>query len=579
MPVEMFGSVDFPPVGQEPYFLSLGPHSFLWLQLRDDRPASEPAAPRAILERPRAVEDLTGTRRTAELTGALQAWMTGRRWYRGRTRRIRSLSIGDTIPVPITERSAAIVLVDVEYTEGDPDRYVVVLALHDTGMSEDDPTRIADLVRNGDPAGYLIDAATDPDVVRWLVTLVKERGRARGKTGELIGRPTKALPAMLPPDEAASVRPFRGEQSNTSSILDERSILKVFRLLEAGENPDVEIGRFLTGQGFPNVPAVGGWVDHRRRDGTVASLATLQAFVPNEGDVWEVARAAVDGFLDVALQSGAEAPHTDTRIETLLAASLQPRPDEAGSLVGSFVDLAELLGTRTGELHRVLASGTDPAIAPEALNSFHQRSLYQSVRGLASGVARTLQAELPRLPAQLRPEAEEVLALLPRVERRLQPLLDEKLGGQRIRVHGDFHQGQVLRSGNDVILTDFEGEPLRPLSERRLRRPALTDVAGMIRSFHYAAHGALVGRGDPDRGQLARWADLWFATISVAFLRAYREATAGTGLLPTTEVAVAHLLDALLLQKAVYELRYELSARPDWLPIPMRGIRDALGDG
>jgi maltose alpha-D-glucosyltransferase/alpha-amylase len=280
----------------------------------------------------------------------------------------------------------------------------------------------------------------------------------------------------------------------------------------------------------------------------------------------------------VALQSGAEPPVTDTRVAALLAASREEPVEATGSLAGPFLALARLLGQTTGELHRALASDpTDRAFAPEPFTTYDQRSLYQSVRGLTNAVTRALGAELPRLPVPLRPDAEAVLKVLPRVDTRLQPLLKDKLGGQRIRVHGDFHTGQVLISGNDVVITDFEGEPLRPLSERRLKRHALTDVAGMIRSFHYAAHGALVGRGDPDTGHLAAWADVWYTSVAAAFLHEYRAATEGTQLLPGDETRLARLLDALILQKAIYELRYELSTRPDWLPIPMRGIRDALG--
>jgi maltose alpha-D-glucosyltransferase/alpha-amylase len=579
VPVELFGSVDFPSIGHEPWFISLGPHSFLWMQLRDDRPAGDdgPVA-RPSLERPARLAELTGTRRSGELLRALRTWLPEQRWYRGRTRTIRGMSIVETVPIPSADRDIALAIVELSYTEGDPERYLPVLALADGGLSEDDPSLIADLTRDGAPAGHLADAAADPAVGRWLVSLIAGRSRAKGRIGELVGRSTKAFASMQPATATPHVRPIRGEQSNSSLVLDDAAILKLYRVIESGENPDVEMGRRLTELGFPHAPRIGGWIDYRAKDGSTSSLAMLQAFVVNEGDVWEVARAAVDGFLDVAVQSNADAPTVDTTTSGLLAASDQPPNDELGQLIGAFLDLAAVLGRRTGELHVALMKGSpDPAFLPEPMTSFHQRSLYQSVLGLSKAVARTLKAELPKLPVELRPEAEHALGLMPGVEQRLQPLLKQKLGGLRIRVHGDYHQGQVLRTGSDITITDFEGEPLRPLGERRLKRPALTDVAGMIRSFHYAAHGALVGRGDSRDGQLARWADAWYATMSATFLREYRTATAGTELTPDAADGFAILLDALLLQKAVYELRYELSARPDWLPIPLRGIRDALG--
>jgi maltose alpha-D-glucosyltransferase/alpha-amylase len=243
----------------------------------------------------------------------------------------------------------------------------------------------------------------------------------------------------------------------------------------------------------------------------------------------------------------------------------------------------EVLGRRTAELHVVLASESDdPAFRPEAFSALYQRSLYQSVRTTVHQNLRLLARSLPDLPPTVRPAAEAALASEPEVQRRLGALLQRRLDGQRIRVHGDFHLGQVLHTGRDFMLIDFEGEPGRPLSERRLKRSALTDVSGMIRSFHYAASGSLLRTANQgsvrpeDRPVLEAWVRHWYVWASASFLRGYRETTAGQPFLPSDDADWAVLLDALLLQKAFYELDYELNNRPDWLTTPLEGISATL---
>ncbi len=210
------------------------------------------------------------------------------------------------------------------------------------------------------------------------------------------------------------------------------------------------------------------------------------------------------------------------------------------------------------------------------MTPFHQRALYQSVRASTGQALRQLRDEAAVLPGPVLQQAQVVLARGERVEGHLRRLLRGRIGGLRIRCHGDYHAGQVLVTGDDLMITDFEGQPLNAISQRRLMRPALTDVAGMIRSLHYAAVGALVVQGEPQRSALDVWAEAWYVETAAAFLRGYFRETDDTGILPAADEDRETLLDVLLLQKAAYELQYELSARPDWLTIPLRGIADIL---
>jgi maltose alpha-D-glucosyltransferase/alpha-amylase len=267
----------------------------------------------------------------------------------------------------------------------------------------------------------------------------------------------------------------------------------------------------------------------------------------------------------------------------LLGHAATDPPPEAREAIGSYLDRARLLGVRTGELHRVLASErTDPAFAPEPFDALYQRSLFQSVRTAVREQLRLLARRSRTLPERAQADAAAALALEPAVDALLGQLLGRRFGGLRIRCHGDLHLGQVLDTGRDFVITDFEGEPGRPLGERRLKRSALTDVAGMLRSFHYAAMGSLVRTAsagsvrDEDQASLEAWTRYWYLWVSAAFLGGYGEAVAGTSVLPAGDEERAVLLDVLLLRKAFYELDYELNNRPDWVAIPLQGIVSLL---
>jgi maltose alpha-D-glucosyltransferase/alpha-amylase len=253
-------------------------------------------------------------------------------------------------------------------------------------------------------------------------------------------------------------------------------------------------------------------------------------------------------------------------------------------LLGGYLETARLLGTRIAELHCALASDhDDPAFAPELLTPFYQRGLYQSLRNLIGQSFRRLRAALATLPADVGPDAARLAKLEPQVLEVTRGLIRAPLSGARIRIHGDLHLGQVLRTGSDFIVIDFEGEPMASLGERRLKRLPLRDVAGMLRSFDYAAHAATrdahergIAHGD-DLPALLRWAAFWRAWTSSAFLRAYLQRMEGAGLLPRTRPEVTALLRIMLIEKSVYELDYELNMRPGWAGIPIRGILDQLG--
>ena len=352
-----------------------------------------------------------------------------------------------------------------------------------------------------------------------------------------------------------------------------------------GVNPELEIGRFLTEQArFAHVPELAGALEYRNARGAAATLAVLVQAVENEGDAWSYTLDEIERSLeDIQARHPEGVPGAVLHPSDLLGAVGQELPELAGELVGGYLESARLLGQRTAELHLALASDPDsPDFAPEPFTSLYQRSLYQSMRTQALRTFELLRDRRPALPEDVAGEVGAVLALEEKLLESFKALVGPTLGGVRLRCHGDYHLGQVLNTGNDFVIIDFEGEPARPASERRLKRSCLRDVAGMLRSFDYAVHTVLLNASErgairpEDVAGLESWGHAWRHFVSASFLTAYLEPVRAEGLIPRGHRELDLLLRALLLDKAVYELRYELDNRPAWLRIPARGIRGLL---
>jgi maltose alpha-D-glucosyltransferase/alpha-amylase len=605
VPVEMFGRVEFPRVEDRPLVLSLGPHAFLWFSLEADpsgrghevRAAND--EPPRIVATPELSALLSGTA-AVQLSRLLPGYLRARRWFRSKARRIKSVGLGESIPIPTNTGEAVLALFDVEFTEGEGETYALPLALAPAqGADQERIARefpqavVAHVGPDPDPASahwLLYDALYDPSFASALLEAVDARRRISGRRGQVAATPTPAFRSLVDASRATGAaleaRPSRSEQSNTSVTFGDRLILKLFRRIEAGINPDLEIGQALTEAAFSHVPAVAGWLAYRAPRSEPAALAILQQFVANEGDAWEFTLDQLGAFYERAatIQGTPEVAPAD--IGAIVAASTAGDPPErVRALVGTYLDWARLLGERTAELHRALAAVDDPAFKPEPFTALYQRSVYQTMRAQASAALGALGQRMAELPAAARAEAEEALARTAEIQARLRTILDRRIEARRIRCHGDFHLGQVLWTGRDFVIIDFEGEPGRPLVERRHKRSAMTDVAGMLRSFHYAALGTLLServgstiRPD-DVPRLAPWATYWYRWIAATYLRAYRAAGAGADFLTGSDDELVILLNTSMLHKVLYELTYELNNRPDWVSIPLRGLLDLLGPG
>jgi maltose alpha-D-glucosyltransferase/alpha-amylase len=596
VPVESFGRTEFPVIGEAPYFMTMGPHSFYWFALEPQRvqeispPSQEVRLP--TLEVSGALENLFAGETKVALEAILPGYLKARRWYGGKAKKMKSVRLLEAVPVYFDPSEAFVTLLQVDYAEGDPDVYVLPLtaAFGETAgrMREGFPHPLLanlQVTVKGEPQGepgILYDALYEKSFSALLLDLIGRHRRLRGDKGELLTSSTHALRRLhngpaVPLDPAV----MKAEQSNTSVVYGGRLILKLFRRIQEGVNPDLEIGRFLTDTAeFANVPRVLGAIEYRRKSGESMTLGILQGFVPNVGDAWNYSLDSLSHYFERALaQPEAQLPGTPQT--PLLDVLNDDVPVLARELIGSYLESARLLGQRTAELHKALASSTDdPEFAPEPFSMLYQRSVYQSMQSQIAQVFQLLRLRLKQLPDSARDDAQKVLDMETEVRRRYRSLLQRRLNTLRIRVHGDYHLGQVLYTGKDFFIIDFEGEPARPLSERRIKRSPLRDVAGMLRSFHYVSYAALFGHVPGIRPEdfptLEPWARFWSTWVCVAFLKAYLAVAKEEPFLPREPIELQVLLDAYLLEKAVYELGYELNNRPDWVKVPLQGLLQLL---
>jgi maltose alpha-D-glucosyltransferase/alpha-amylase len=585
VPTELFGTTDFPPIGDLPYLLTLAPHAFYWFVLREREP--EPGRREgpplvAVRGKWRAV---LADRRRAALEPIFEQYLAACRWFGGKARVVKATRIAEVVPVNGESAGAVLLLIDVSYRDGEDETYMLPVAYAEgTEHRELPPEAIVARIRDeltGDE-GVLYDALADRAFGGQLLDAIANRTRFRGAGGEVRGVPNRALRPLLQGAEHPEATPIRAEQSNTSLVFGERVIMKVYRRVERGINPDLEIGAFLTERAFPNLPALAGSLGYEPTRGAPITLALLQAFVPNQGDAWRYTLGALAQYCEGVLARRDEPvpPMPDAMGFGFLDA---PLPPIARASLGAYLPSVRLLGQRTAELHVALASRTDdPSFAPEPFTTHYQRSIYQTMRAIARQSLDLLRRQRARLPENARADAERVLGLEAAIDRALRRVLERKLALVRIRCHGDYHLGQVLYTGKDFVITDFEGEPARALSERRIKRSALRDVAGMLRSFHYAASTALL---DPKTGPIVRpedqaalepWIRAWCAWVGGAYLAAYVETAGAAPFLPRTREELRALTTAYALEKALYEVRYELNNRPGWVRLPLRGVAELL---
>ena len=587
--VEMLGRVEFPRVADSPYALTLGPYSFYWFSVEPTAAAVD-AAQAAPDTRPRLAVDhawatLLEPHRRHEIERLLPSYLRRCRWFGGKGRSLSRVQLDRLVPLSLPDgEHAALLMISAIYSEGDPDLLLLPITCLDQDdaeplLSKRPAAALANVAIHGEASdpdeAVLVDAAFVPAFGERLLKAFAQSEKISLPGGTIVFQPGGGFDGATnaETDEPLTPNVLTAEQSNTSVAFGERYILKLFRRVLEGVNPEIELSRALTERaGFTHTPSFCGVIELRQRGATPMALGVLQEYVHNEGDAWRFTLEELRSYFERAQTLPADT-FAECPTESVLACALREGvPPAPRSLIGHYIEAANLLGRRTGEMHVALASlRDDPDFAPEGFGPLYQRSLYQSLRNLTGQTFQQARGQLAGLPRERRALAEQVLSRHTDVLGRFHQILDYKLAGWRTRVHGDYHLGQVLYTGADFMIIDFEGEPARPLADRRRKRSPLRDVAGMLRSFSYAAESAL--RQEMQADTLALAAELWVYWASVSFLHGYFEASAEAELLPRDPNELQLLLDIFLLEKAIYELGYEINNRPDWVDIPLRGIR------
>jgi maltose alpha-D-glucosyltransferase / alpha-amylase len=583
VPVEMLGRTPFPPVGELPYLLTLPGYGFYWFLLSETAEVPTWHEERAVPGHLPWIVLFAGWRTLyPELVGETdpvqrpmalklrqqleqQIWpqfMAAQRWYADKTVALQRVELISAMEWNEATHSALIAFVRATTREGSA-RYLMPLSIMWGEVSDEHVRPLLHQalarVRRGPRVGVLIDALADEEFCR---AMVQAMGAGRDLTfddGILQFRATTAFSRLV--GENASVLPVRPlglEQSNSSVVIADRLILKLYRRLQDGVNPDLEMGRFLTDVSpFDRIAPLAGYLEYRDQDGGATTLALLQGFVANQGDGWSFTHEFLKAYLGPHRQQVAEDSSLQLQARTVL-----------------YMTLISTLGRRTGELHRALAQTTNtPEFDPEPATVDEMAAWWQRVHDDIDTTFKKLAQARDQLDETTRALADRLLTGNAEAHAAIgQP---PPWSVFKTRYHGDYHLGQVLVVENDVVITDFEGEPMRPLRERRLKHSPLRDVAGMLRSFNYAAYSGLREvttdwSGDP--ATIEPHALAWEREVRDSFLQGYREAVTGSAAWPEESAHADRLIRLFTFEKALYELRYELDNRPTWADIPLRGL-------
>jgi maltose alpha-D-glucosyltransferase / alpha-amylase len=595
VPCELFGRHNFPHIEDRPYLMTLGPHSFYWFSLEVPRTleaVAEVETPVVSLAVSGRWENVFRDPVKRDLEAALPRAIRGKRWFGGKGRVIKSATVVETLSVTRDDGRGEIAIVRVDYSDGGNDSYTLPLAFADGERAQqlrDAPVSsvFAEVTveHNGRSVqGVLYDALEDTRFAADLLAAIERRRRIRGEHGRLAFTPMGPF-RRLHAEAGAGLAPrlLRAEQSNTSVAYGETFILKLYRRFGEGVNPDLEVGRFLTERGkLEAIAPVCGAIEFERPRGEPVTIGVVHGYRSNQGDAWHYTLDELRRYFERVVTSHA-VPDGPTGVDVRDLVVPEELPRLAADLIQGYIETMRRLGERTAEMHLALASkGEDAAFAPEPFSSLHQRSLYQTSRTLALRVLELLRERVRTAPASVPEQARGLLDRERELLEALRRIVSKGGRTQRTRCHGDFHLGQVLYCEGDVVILDFEGEPARSLSQRRLKRPPLTDVAGMLRSFHYAAYEILHGDAGagvirPEEvGRLAPWADFWRRWVGKTFLAAYLEGCGNAPFLPRVPSELAQMLEVLMLEKAVYELGYELNNRPERIAVPTAGIVELL---
>lgn len=585
-PVEVFSKNKFPVIKKDsPYFITLGGHDCQWYLLEQTQSLLSEKKKLPLLDL-KSWDDLVQKETIVKLESKIfPDYMMQLRWFGGKGRVIENMEIVHHATIPLPEHSAVFFLIEVTYQSGLPDTYQLPVAFASKTfafrLQDTCPKSVISSMKIDGVDGVLYDALYGSELQEVLINYMANNHRIKLQHSQLIFSGNETLQNHIQEQEKIKSKVLSGEQSNTSIIYGNRFFLKIFRKVDRAINQDLEITKFLTEHtSFEHIPAFVGAIEWKyEKDSLVVGM--MQEMVESSGDAWVNMLDRLNDFNESILVSNTVLTTREKVGSLIEPVSYEFIPEEFKELIeGSVAEQARLLGVRTGQMHQALASGTAfPDFKPEEYSLHYQRSLYAGLQSLVRGTFLNQRKNLQKLGDEVRKEAEDVLGMKEEILEALRRIYKKKIDVTKIRIHGDYHLGQVLFTGKDFVITDFEGEPARSYSERRLKRSPLRDVAGMIRSFHYAAYGSLFLDNQirkEDFSKLMPFVEHWYHYMSGFFMKAYLETVEGSAFIPKNKEDLETLMTTFLLEKAIYELNYELNNRPDWVMIPLRGIKSLM---
>jgi maltose alpha-D-glucosyltransferase/alpha-amylase len=550
----MLGRSRFPRIGDLPYLITLPPYGFFWFELLSaPQDSQERALPRDVttLVLGEGLDSLvSGRNRHALEADALPNFITERRWFGDKGARRVSADLAVAFPLTHADNRFIITIADVT-ADGAKSRYLLPLTIRWQRYTdiEKNETKVIAALRRTAREGSLVDAAAEPEFINAIVAKI-HRGESAGDAGpKLEFRKTAAFETL---HEVKSVKAAGVEQSNTTVIAEQKYVVKILRKVTPGIHPEIEIGRFFVEQApFANAPRLLGSVELVEGD-QCSALAVVHEFIDNQGDAWAFISQSLDRLI-------AE--------QQLLPSETISETPESAAMLGRL----RQIGERTADFHRAIASRADiPDFAPEPIGQDDMARWTETLQARAENVFALLARSEAALSDAAKPLASALRDNREKILAHIAGSRDTAIEAMKIRHHGDFHLGQVLIANNDSFLLDFEGEPRRSLADRRHKAPAARDVAGFCRSIDYATSAAL-NRAAPGetKAKLATRLRLWTQKLVEAYWESYRAALVDDRLWPRDDEQSRQLLDFFLLEKAFYEIEYELTNRPDWVGIPL----------
>lgn len=515
---------------------------------------------------------------------ALFDYLKSARWFGGKSKTIVGIDIRENAIFggPAIGR---LLILEVSYSDDPPEHYLLPIC-YATGsradrLMEDVPQHVICRISVDSQAGVLFDGSQDERLQTELLAIIAESRGVSGHTGIFRGIPGSAFGEIAQRNYTTlPARALKVEQSNSSIVYGNSFFMKLYRKLEMGRNPELEIISFLSEQtDFTQIPPFGGAIEYQCPDRLPMTVSLLQGFVTSTADAWTYTLDEVIGYFGRILRRPHTPPPASDKVSPLF--SSPEEPSQAEEFLGDrYLEMVKLLGIRTAQMHRALGSSTrTEEFTPEPFTMQYQNALYESMRNLVHRTFQSFSRNKGALPGGVGEHIMSVLSLENAILETLGRLTHHEISATRTRIHGDYHLGQVLYTGDDFIIMDFEGEPARSINERKVKHSPFKDVAGMIRSFHYAAYVALFLRKsfqDEDIEYLESWDEPLFQAMSSAFMNAYLDTAAGAHFIPDDRAELEALLHIFLLEKAVYELGYELNNRPEWVRIPVKGIEHVI---